>query len=124
MTDNEIMKSVRCCADNYCKGCSLQGKSNCKNTLFSFAWNTMYNQKAEIERLTNKCDNCAGCTDWKCDCANERANAIEEFAERLKKSIKGSIEDAWHGDGSGYYYADDVLNDIDNLIEEMVGGSK
>lgn len=30
-----------------------------------------------------KCDGCAGCTMWKCDCANERAYAIDEFAEKI-----------------------------------------
>lgn len=32
-----------------------------------------------------KCEDCAGCTNWKCDCANERAYAIDEFAERMKE---------------------------------------
>lgn len=59
MTDTDIMKNVRCCADHYCKGCSLQGKGNCKETLLSFAWNTMYNQKEEIERLRNESDELA-----------------------------------------------------------------
>lgn len=39
---------------------------------------------AEIERLSHHCDDCAGCTQWKCDCSNIRAEAIDEFAERLK----------------------------------------
>lgn len=50
MTDNEIMKNVRCCADHYCKNCSLLGKLYCKETLLAFAWNTMYNQQSEIEK--------------------------------------------------------------------------
>lgn len=33
----------------------------------------------------NKCKDCAGCTMWKCDCVNERAYAIDEFAENIEK---------------------------------------
>ena len=29
------------------------------------------------------CKDCAGCTVWKCDCSNERAVAIDLFAEKL-----------------------------------------
>ena len=39
-------------------------------------------QKAET-----KCEDCAGCSQWKCDCANERIEAVKEFAERVKKEI-------------------------------------
>lgn len=34
-----------------------------------------------------KCDECAGCTAWKCDCANIRETAITEFAEKLKNKL-------------------------------------
>lgn len=36
----------------------------------------------------NKCKDCAGCTMWKCDCANERNNAIDEFANFLHEKAK------------------------------------
>lgn len=32
-----------------------------------------------------KCEDCAGCTTWKCDCANIRAKAIDEFISELYK---------------------------------------
>lgn len=35
-----------------------------------------------------KCEDCAGCTNWKCDCANERDYAINEFANFLHKKAK------------------------------------
>lgn len=38
---------------------------------------------AEIERLSHHCDDCAGCTQWNCDCSNIRAEAITEFEQRL-----------------------------------------
>ena len=79
MTDNEIMKNVRCCADHYCKGCSLQGKPNCKETLLGFAWNTMYNQKAEIEKSTINMNACG--LGMKREC--ERAENAEAEIEKL-----------------------------------------
>ena len=33
-----------------------------------------------------KCEDCAGCTVWKCDCANIRQQAIDEFANVLKEN--------------------------------------
>lgn len=44
--------------------------------------------------------------------------AVEEIVEILKKSIKKSVDDAWHSDGNGIYDAENVLDDIDNLVKE------
>lgn len=44
--------------------------------------------------------------------------AVEEIVEMLKKSIKKSVDDAWHSDGNGIYDAENVLDDIDNLVKE------
>ena len=52
-----------------------------------FTKNIIENQATEIEilreeikRLTNKCDDCAGCTQWRCDCSNIEIQAYEKFA--------------------------------------------
>lgn len=34
-----------------------------------------------LEENERKCEDCGGCTAWKCDCANVRAKAIDEFAK-------------------------------------------
>lgn len=34
-----------------------------------------------LKENQRKCEECAGCTAWNCDCANERAKAIDEFLE-------------------------------------------
>ena len=65
---------------------------------------------AEIKRLSHKCGECAGCTRWKCDCANIKAEAYKEFAERLKEYI--------------YPFKYSFDNVIDNLLKEMVGEDK
>ena len=41
-----------------------------------------YKVKSDKER-TKINEECAGCTEWLCDCSNVRRMAIEEFAERL-----------------------------------------
>lgn len=66
------------------------------------------NLMAEIERLKPKCEDCAGCNQWKCDCSNIRNFSIQEFAERLKE--KCAFERGFA------VMCDDV---IDNLVAEM-----
>lgn len=61
-------------------------------------------KKGEIERLSHKCKDCAGCMSWKCDCSHIR----EEFAEKLKE--KFGISDVIVTIDS---------KDIDNLVKEM-----
>ena len=43
MTSQEIKNNLRCCADRYCRGCTLNGKSFCKETLASLAWDLITN---------------------------------------------------------------------------------
>lgn len=51
-----------------------------------------------------------------------KAEAYKEFAEKIKKSIKENVDEAWHrDDGNGIYDAEYVLDDVDNLLKEMVG---
>lgn len=129
LTDNEIMKNVRCCADNYCKNCSLQGKPNCKNTLFSLAWNTIYDLKAENERLEkhnseykfcNLLENALIYTKTLKDYNDLRkafkVHAIKEFAERLKNHKRKMSSSDWGGD----FWDEAVLvSEINNLVKEM-----
>ena len=43
--------------------------------------------KDRIAELEHKCDDCAGCTQWKCDCANIESHAVEQFAEKVAKRL-------------------------------------
>ena len=64
---------------------------------------------AENERLRNKCEDCAGCSAWKCDCSNIR----REFAERLKDKA-GTVPI------NAFEYAYTITEDtIDNLLDIM-----
>ncbi len=40
-----------------------------------------------LKENERKCEDCAGCTTWKCDCANIRAKAIDEAIEASAKAI-------------------------------------
>ena len=35
-----------------------------------------------------RCEECAGCTNWLCDCANVRNKAIDEFVEKLSTNVE------------------------------------
>lgn len=47
----------------------------------------------ELKENHIRCEDCAGCTSWKCDCANVRDYAIREFAERLNKRLHCAFSD-------------------------------
>ena len=139
-TDEQIIKALECCAvDPHsgkfadCKNCPLDylKTANCfEYEIQIIALDLINRQRAEIERLSHKCDDCAGCTQWICDCANIEAEAIKEFAERAKEikvkyalpllglQTKDEIE----------RYVDDILmqmrDGIDRLVKEMTEGKQ
>ena len=86
MKDNEIIKALRCCADKGCKFCAEQGKPHCKETVASLAWDLIYRQKAEIERLEKLLDE-------KCDRCIERtkSEAYREFMGKFVTKLKNAI---------------------------------
>ena len=43
--------------------------------------------KSEVEKLSHKCDECAGCTQWKCDCANIELEVAREIFEEIEEEI-------------------------------------
>lgn len=101
MTDNEIVKALECMATNDLYNGDMQTASICLH-----AKETMERQKAEIERLK-------GWDRWIVSESHApiikkaRAEAIKEFAERLKPIL--------------FNYYD---SDIDNLVKEMVGDNE
>jgi histone H3/H4 len=120
MTDNEIIKALECCSSGSygCEnGCPLDKECdspiNGSEKIMKSALDLINRQKAEIERLTPECEECAGCNQWKCDCFNERAEAIKEFAERLNK--EAFVISRIH---KRPYFAV-TCEDIDNIKKEM-----
>ena len=49
--------------------------------------NQLAEEYGKDTNVTTNCRDCAGCTLWKCDCANIRECAITEFAETLKADV-------------------------------------
>lgn len=48
-----------------------------------------------------------------------KSEAIKEFVEKLKETITNAINTYYNSNGGGYYLAEDVIEDIDNLVKEM-----
>ena len=112
MTDKEITKALELCANNGdCKECAINPhKGNygyCTSLAIKASLDLINRQKAEIERLKPFRDTAyevlAGYY------AIAKAEAIQEFAERLKSRLITVT----------YMNFDDT---IDNLVKEMVGG--
>ena len=114
MTDKEIIRALECCSEeNKCQQCPYYNKGNFKCLNYKFfkdLLDLINRQQAEIERLSHKCEDCAGCTSWKCDCANERAEAIKEFVRKLLALI-GSVEISNL----------ELRRHVNNLVKEMAG---
>ena len=115
MTDNEIIKALECCIKDNCD-CGecpaipvCQHDFDCPKTI---ALELINRQKAEIERLVKGFEEVKkGIEEAKVlvakDIAKAKAEAVKEFAERLKKELS-----------FGKHIQADQ---IDNLLKEMVG---
>lgn len=130
-TEEEIMKGLdSCCVTHNCKNCPyLDVGMVCIRTMQSDALNLIKRQQAEIERLNT--ENNKSFDKWiileertkkrYAELYQEvkavvRAEAVREFAERLKGMKYESI--GWsHGEHP--YVVEE--GDIDDLVEEMVG---
>lgn len=115
MTDNEIIKALKCCQGNVdCANCPYYENNHhqCGDNLNKDVLDLINRQQAEIDELNNTIDALENFI------PKVKAEAIKEFAERLK--------DLKHECGCNYrkkpVFA--VTEDkIDNLVQEMVGDS-
>ena len=141
MTDNEIIKALECCRNDECSQCPLQDGVCSEKDVIKDALDLINRQKAEIERLnkrvdgqkkamfeqqsytaelqaenkklSHKCDDCAGCTQWKCDCSNIKSKAIKEFVKKFENEIKDvqfTLGQTW-----------ELQCALKNVVKEMVG---
>lgn len=125
-TDEEIKSSLEVIATTRnCNECKIRnckwGTCNCSQITANAALDLINRQKAEIEKLKGSTivSNIMESQKIKREAKTE---AYKEFAEKIKKSIKENVDEAWHrDDGNGIYDAEYVLDDIDNLLKEMVG---
>ena len=126
ITDEEIKSSLEVIATTRnCNECKIRnckwGTCNCSQITANAALDLINRQKAQIEKLKGSTivSNIMESQKIK---REAKAEAYKEFAEKIKKSIKENVDEAWHrDDGNGIYDAEYVLDDIDNLLKEMVG---
>lgn len=142
LTDKDVVEGLERCisttADKACADCPFNKQNLCdidQWALEKYALNLINRQKSEIERLKSANDEKFRQWDMLAEKTkthyanlyNEakdklKAEAYKEFAEKIKKSIKENVDEAWHrDDGNGIYDAEYVLDDIDNLLKEMLG---
>ena len=102
MSDKEIIFSLECCCDRLrCSECYFAFEGGCDNKLKASVLELINRQQAEIEKA--------------------RAEAIKEFADRLKDEINQAIYIYYNDAAGGYYLAENCIDEIDNLVKEMVG---
>ena len=107
-TDTDIAKALKCCANKkQCSDCPfcVTSREPCYITLAREAASLLDRREAEIDRLKKG---------WRADVvetANAKAEAIKEFAERLKIDF-----------GHGVLGMNSVAAIIDNLVKEMTEG--
>ena len=116
MTDNEIIKALECCSNGEpCANCPCQ--KQCDETdLAEIALDLINRQQAEIERL--KIENQSlrsAANSYKLHYNEARAEAVKEFAEKLKF--------VWF---DNHYDSPDIDFDyfVDILVETLVGDTE
>ena len=111
MTDKEIIRALECCyrSYEYCDKCAYfnSGTGSCKLKLLKDAFYLTNRQQAKIKRL-QKYDEERDIALHSRLIETARAEAIREFAERLKEDLKSN----------NYIVSFDR---IDNLVKEMAG---
>jgi phage-related minor tail protein len=111
-TDEEVIKAFECHTKRNCGDCPMCGKG-CADKLIEVAHELINQQKAEIERLRNtvKTDFLTVTEKLKfsqSEIGEIRAEAIKEFAEKLKDKLL-----------SKGFYPVILKNSIQEVIEEM-----
>ena len=122
MTDKEIIKALECCTGDewdICDKCPYQKYKTgrgCTYHILRDTFDLINRQQAEIERLQIRLRKERHQFEDLGKMYSEiRAEAIKEFAERLKKHLKGY---------GGLYCVTTMNTHIDNLVKEMVGEDK
>ena len=143
MTDNDIVKSLEICAnDGDCMECKINPHRGnfgyCTSLAIKAALDLINRQKAEVERLEDGCSNCPvvqikseiicnlheqiecwqrGYNDLRRELKEAKAEAIKDFAERLKESCTYETTDNVNMPCvKVLYFADDM---IDELVKEL-----
>ena len=115
MTDEQIIKALETCAKNrdsdaYCHECPYFNDSYCLDKMIADALDFIKSQNAEIERLKVECGK-AQYEKYRADFeefrAEIKADAVKEFAERLKAKF-----DKYGVDYTAYTMGDDIVREM------------
>lgn len=132
MNKDNIKKVLALCVDSICDDCPYDDTKNCYNQIKLDARKLIIEQENEIAQL--KADNTRLTTklgqvllsidtvkemNVMCNIAAQVKQAKIEVLNKLKGNIKNAIDTYYNSQGGGYYLAEDVINDIDELIEEI-----
>ena len=85
MTDNEIIKALECCIS--CENCDIctQHSTECVSDLLKLAYDLITCQREDIENLKIENQSLRGAANsYKIHYNEARAEAVKEFAEKLK----------------------------------------
>lgn len=140
MTDNEIIKALKCCGilgtyvcDEECPMLNneIRIASDCRKKLHHYALTLINRQQAEIERLKIENQSLRGAANsYKIHYNEARTEAVGEFADRLKDRIVNlpsayPIESATLAFLNGNSHRQlEILEIINDLVKEMAGDTK
>lgn len=113
MTKKELKKWLKRCGSNarLCDGCPFKEHSWCFAEIKLAALALIKKQEKELNQLKTEC------TLLDDKLRNARQDTINVL-NRLKGNIKNAIDTYYNSQGGGYYLAEDVINDIDELLKE------
>lgn len=120
MTDSEIIKALEYCAQPIpiCKECPCYDPHvpyPCADQLKWAALNLIDSQKAEIEKLNTENQSLrSAATSYKIHYNKARAEAVREFAEKLKNNLTKNFL-------IPYVIVSEI---VDNTLKEMVGDTE
>ena len=132
MTDNEIIKALKCHKDetNNCQECTYNFGRGCSLRLAADVLDLINRQKAEIKRLPEELKEDSRVMkqalvlvdeikkEIAVDIETAKAEAIKEFFEKLKEIA--SYDEIWTGEEE-YVYKTIDFDEVKDLVEEMVG---
>jgi hypothetical protein len=75
--------------DSYSKACTEEGKivaDAIRDIIAVITPTADVAPKSEVASMPHKCKDCAGCTQWKCDCANIELEVARGIFEEIKRS--------------------------------------
>lgn len=121
MTDKDIINNIERCIENDCDNCTWMEQTACKEYMLHDAFDLLNRQQAEIDRLNS----CVMSEEqvrtimasqmhivFKEELKTARAEAITDFAEKLKKTLTG-----WASRPTDL----EIKFAIDKVANEMVG---